>query len=82
LRHRLFLLFDNNFLDFLKILEYNLFINKKMKRRAYMREIAGVIAIIMVTILLILSEEFRDLIKVGALLFIAHLVFEIYKVIK
>lgn len=47
-----------------------------------MREIAGVIAIIMITILLILSEEFRDLIKVGALLFIAHLVFEIYKVIK
>jgi hypothetical protein len=47
-----------------------------------MREVAGIIAIIMVTILLILSEEFRDLVKVGTLLFITHMVYEIWKILK
>ena len=47
-----------------------------------MREIAGVIALVISIILIVFSEEFRDILKVGTLLFIAHIVFEIYKVIK
>ena len=47
-----------------------------------MREIAGVIAIVMVIILLVISEQFRDLVKIGTLLFIAHMIFEIWKLLK
>ena len=47
-----------------------------------MKEIAGVIAIIMVIIMIMISEQFRELIKVGILLFIAHMIFEIWKLLK
>jgi len=47
-----------------------------------MREIAGIIAIVISIILLVMSEQFRDLIKVGTLLFIAHIVYQIWEVLK
>ena len=46
-----------------------------------MKEIAGVIVIIMIIILMMLSEQFRDFIKVGLLIYISYILFHIYKVL-
>ena len=47
-----------------------------------MQEIARVIAIIMIIILLLISEEFRDFTKVGLLIYICYLLTEIVKILK
>ena len=46
-----------------------------------MREIAKVLAIIIIIILVIDSEQFRDIIKVGFLMYISYILFHIYKVL-
>lgn len=46
-----------------------------------MREIAKVLAIIIIVILIIDSEQFRDIIKVGFLMYISYILFHIYKVL-
>lgn len=46
-----------------------------------MREIAKVLAIIIIMILVIDSEQFRDIIKVGFLMYISYVLFHIYKVL-
>lgn len=46
-----------------------------------MREIAKVLAIIIIIILVIDSEQFRDIIKVGFLMYISYVLFHIYKVL-
>ena len=46
-----------------------------------MREIVKVLAIIIIIILVIDSEQFRDIIKVGFLMYISYILFHIYKVL-
>ena len=46
-----------------------------------MREIAKVLAIIIIIILVIDSEQFRDIIKVGFLMYMSYVLFHIYKVL-
>ena len=46
-----------------------------------MQEIAKVLAIIIIIILVIDSEQFRDIIKVGFLMYISYVLFHIYKVL-
>ena len=46
-----------------------------------MQEIAKVLAIIIIIILVIDSEQFRDIIKVGFLMYISYILFHIYKVL-
>ena len=47
-----------------------------------MREIAGVIAIIITIILIFFSEEFRDITKIGLLVYIGYILTELYKAVK
>ena len=46
-----------------------------------MQEIAKVLAIIMTVILVMISEQFRDIIKIGFLMYISYILFHIYKVL-
>lgn len=46
-----------------------------------MQEIAKVLAIIMTVILIMVSEQFRDIIKIGFLMYISYILFHIYKVL-
>lgn len=46
-----------------------------------MQEIAKVLAIIMTVILIMVSEQFRDIVKIGFLMYISYILFHIYKVL-
>lgn len=47
-----------------------------------MREIAGVIGLIMALILICSSEQFRDIVKIGLLGYISYNLYELIKILK